>query len=88
MLVLGLICNRTVAYRQTTLRCIEYLKRFGYDDYQIYLLLSCAPVQGHVAGMVDIPNACTTMGLPVDIFDFDIMPGAEVKKRDMGSCAK
>ena len=80
--------RRTVAYRQTTLRCIEYLKQFGYDDYQIYLLLSCAPVQGHLAGMVDIPNACTTMGLPVDIFDFDIMPGAEVKKRDMGSCAK
>lgn len=37
--------------------------------------------------MYQIPNACTTMGLPVDIFDFDIMPGAEVKKRDMGSCA-
>jgi len=31
--------DATVAYRQTTLRCIEYLKRFGYDDYQIYLLL-------------------------------------------------
>ena len=26
----------------------------GYDDYQIYLLLSCAPVQGHVAGLVDV----------------------------------
>jgi acetamidase/formamidase len=24
----------------------------GYNDYQIYLLLSCAPVQGHVAGIV------------------------------------
>ena len=44
----------TVAYRQTTLRCIEYLRRFGYSDYQIYLLLSCAPVQGHVAGIVDV----------------------------------
>ena len=33
----------------------------GYDDYQIYLLLSCAPVQGHIAGIVDIPNACTTL---------------------------
>jgi len=59
----------------------------GYSDYQIYLLLSSAPIQGHVAGIVDIPNSCTTMGLPVDIFDFDIMPHAEVKKRDMGSCA-
>ena len=46
----------TVAYRQTTLRCIEYLRRFGYSDYQVYLLLSCAPVQGHVAGIVDIPK--------------------------------
>ncbi|GAM85737.1 hypothetical protein ANO11243_037450 [Dothideomycetidae sp. 11243] len=79
--------DATVAYRQTTLRCIEYLRRFGYSDYQIYLLLSCAPVQGHVAGIVDIPNACTTMGLPMDIFDFDISPSAPAKKLDMGSCA-
>ncbi|KAI9822289.1 MAG: hypothetical protein M1827_000007 [Pycnora praestabilis] len=77
----------TIAYRQTTLRCIEYLKRFGYDDYQIYLLLSCAPVQGHVAGIVDIPNACTTLGLPMDIFDFDISPSGPAKKLDMGKCA-
>ncbi|KAF4554691.1 Formamidase-like protein [Elsinoe fawcettii] len=79
--------DTTIAYRQTSLRCIEYLRRFGYSDYQIYLLLSCAPVQGHIAGIVDIPNACTTMGLPMDIFDFDISPSAPVKKLDMGSCA-
>lgn len=78
--------DATVAYRQTTLRIIEYLKRFGYDDYQIYLLLSCAPVQGHIAGIVDIPNACTTIGLPMDIFDFDISPHVKAEKRDMGSC--
>ncbi|KAK8091820.1 formamidase [Apiospora hydei] len=83
----------TVAYRQTTLRCIEYLRRFGYSDYQIYLLLSCAPIQGHVAGIVDIPNACTTLGLPMDIFDFDISPaavatsGSAPTKLDMGACA-
>ncbi|KAI2635558.1 formamidase [Hypomontagnella submonticulosa] len=76
-----------VAYRQTTLRCIEYLRRFGYSDYQIYLLLSSAPIQGHVAGIVDIPNACTTLGLPVDIFDFDIMPSGPAKVLDMGTCA-
>jgi formamidase len=68
--------------------CIEYLRRFGYSDYQSYLLLSCAPVQGHVAGIVDIPNACTTLGLPADIFDFDIMPGAgPAPKLDMSTCA-
>jgi formamidase len=59
----------------------------GYSDYQIYLLLSCAPVQGHVAGIVDIPNACTTIGLPMDIFDFDISPHVPAEKRDLGSCA-
>ncbi|KAK6358206.1 hypothetical protein TWF730_007557 [Orbilia blumenaviensis] len=79
--------DATVAYRQTSLRCIEYLRRYGYSDYQIYLLLSCAPVQGHIAGIVDIPNACTTMGLPMDIFEFDISPGAPAKKVDMGTCA-
>ncbi|KAJ5614502.1 Acetamidase/Formamidase [Penicillium herquei] len=79
--------DATVAYRQTCLRVIEYLRRYGYDDYQIYLLLSCAPVQGHIAGIVDIPNACTTLGVPMDIFDFDIRPEADIVPRDMGACA-
>ncbi|KAI9890071.1 MAG: hypothetical protein M1814_004470 [Vezdaea aestivalis] len=46
--------DATVAYRQAVLRCIEYLRRFGYSDYQVYLLLSCAPIEGHVAGLVDV----------------------------------
>ncbi|KAK5057500.1 hypothetical protein LTR84_011500 [Exophiala bonariae] len=79
--------DATVAYRQTCLRVIEYLKRFGYSDYQVYLMLSCIPIEGHIAGIVDIPNACTTIGLPMDIFDFDISPSAEPKKLDLGSCA-
>lgn len=52
-----------------------------------------------MAGIVDIPNACTTLGLPMDIFAFDISPDAAVneakgkggeegkEKRDMGRCA-
>jgi formamidase len=79
--------DATVAYRQTCLRAIEYLRRYGYSDYQIYLLLGCAPIQGHIAGIVDIPNACTTLGLPMDIFDFDIRPEVPLMKLDMGSCA-
>lgn len=114
--------DATVAYRQTCLRVIEYLRRYGmstsstypciiiytppilflhapwlsktlrligagYDDYQIYLLLSCAPIQGHIAGIVDVPNACTTIGLPMDIFDFDIRPETKAEKRDLGKCA-
>ena len=73
--------DATVAYRQATLRCIEYLRRYGglfvlfdksfgsergkiglisvwvwtgYSDYQVYLMLSCAPIQGHVGGLVDV----------------------------------
>ncbi|KAF2746939.1 formamidase FmdS [Sporormia fimetaria CBS 119925] len=79
--------DATVAYRQSCLRVFEWLRRFGYNDYQIYLLLSCAPIQGHIAGIVDIPNACTTLGLPIDIFDFDVSVEAKVEKRDLGSCA-
>jgi formamidase len=26
--------------------------------------------------VVDIPNACATLWLPTDIFDFDVMPSA------------
>ncbi|EER25602.1 hypothetical protein D8B26_000083 [Coccidioides posadasii str. Silveira] len=79
--------DATVAYRETCRRVIEYLRRYGYNDYQVYLLLSCAPVQGHIAGLVDVPNACTTLGLPMDIFDFDIRPEVPAQKRNMGSCA-
>jgi len=52
------------------------------------LMLSCAPIQGHVGGLVDIPNACMTLGLPMDIFDFDISPvGGTPEKLEMGACA-
>jgi hypothetical protein len=34
-----------------------------------------------------LPSACTTLGLPMDIFDFDISPTGPAKKLDMGSCA-
>jgi formamidase len=27
--------------------------------------------------VVDIPNACATLWLPTEIFDFDIRPGAD-----------
>ncbi|WP_246795353.1 formamidase [Burkholderia perseverans] len=67
----------TVAYRQACLNAIEYLKKFGYSGAQAYSLLGCAPVQGHISGVVDIPNACATLWLPTGIFDFDIRPNAE-----------
>ncbi|MHB8886196.1 MAG: formamidase [Methylovirgula sp.] len=65
-----------VAYRQACLNAIEYLKKFGYSGAQAYSILGTAPVQGHISGVVDIPNACATLYLPTEIFDFDIMPSA------------
>ncbi|MFN7821187.1 MAG: acetamidase/formamidase family protein, partial [Cyanobacteriota bacterium] len=37
-------------------------------------LLSCAPVEGRISGIVDIPNACATLAIPTGIFDKDILP--------------
>lgn len=65
-----------VAYRQACLNAIEYLKKFGYTGAQAYSILGTAPVQGHISGVVDIPNACATLWLPTEIFDFDINPTA------------
>jgi formamidase len=65
-----------VAYRQACLNAIEYLTKFGYTKAQAYAILGTAPVQGHISGVVDIPNACATLWLPTDIFAFDVMPTA------------
>ncbi len=63
-----------VAYRRACLNAIEYLKKFGFTGEQAYLLLSCAPVEGRVSGIVDIPNACCTLAIPTEIFDKNILP--------------
>jgi formamidase len=66
-----------IAYRQACLNAIEYLKKFGYSGAQAYAILGTAPVQGHISGVVDIPNACATLWLPTEIFEFDVQPGAD-----------
>lgn len=63
-----------VAYRRACLNAIEYLKKFGYSGEQAYAILGTAPVEGHISGIVDIPNACATLWVPTEIFDFDINP--------------
>ncbi|TNY24573.1 Acetamidase/Formamidase [Rhodotorula diobovata] len=78
----------TTAYKQASLNAIAYLKKLGYTLEQAYLLLSAAPVESHVAALVDVPNAMVTMSLPPAIFDRDIMPRPEgLEKRDYGQCA-
>jgi len=69
-----------VAYRRACLNAIEYLKKFGYSGEQALAILGTAPVEGHISGVVDIPNACATLWLPSEIFDFDIKPNADGPK--------
>lgn len=64
-----------VAYRQACLNAIEYLKKFGFTGAQAYAILGTAPVEGRISGIVDIPNACATLAIPTEIFNFDIKPG-------------
>lgn len=80
--------DTTVAYKQAALNCMDYIQRLGYTREQAHLLMSAAPVESHVAAVVDIPNACVTMGLPIHIFDRDIMPSEKgLEKRDYGNAA-
>jgi len=65
-----------VSYRMACLNAIEYMKKFGYTGEQAYAILGTAPVEGHISGIVDIPNACATLWLPTGIFDFNIKPNA------------
>jgi formamidase len=63
-----------IAYRRACLNAIEYLKKFGFTGEQAYLLLSCAPIEGRVSGIVDVPNACCTIAIPTEIFEKNILP--------------
>ena len=66
--------DATVASRQAFLNAINYLTNFGLTARQAYILLSCAPIETRIGGLVDIPNACVSVGIPTEIFDQDILP--------------
>lgn len=34
-------------------------------------------IEGRIGGVVNIPNACCSVFLPTEIFDFDIRPGGD-----------
>lgn len=82
-----------IAYRRACLNAIEYMKKFGYTGEQAYAILGTAPVEGHIAGIVDIPNVCATVSLPTEIFSFDIKPNANGPTRmattgvDLATCS-
>ncbi len=73
--------DATIAYRRACLNAVEYMKKFGYTGEQAYMILGTAPVEGRISGIVDIPNACCTLALPTEIFDFDIRPNADGPSR-------
>ncbi|ORY77583.1 Acetamidase/Formamidase [Leucosporidium creatinivorum] len=80
--------DATVAYKQAALNCMAYLKKLGYTREQAHLLLTAAPIEAHVAALVDVPNACVTIGLPTAIFDRSILPTPEgLEKREYGQAA-
>lgn len=86
--------DATMAYRRACLNAINYLAKFGYSREQAYVILSCSPVEGRIGGVVDIPNACVSVAVPCEMFDFDIKPDAkgpqkyvDSSKADLARCA-
>ena len=71
--------DASIAYKRAVLNCIKYLAQFGYTEEQVYLLLSCCPCEGRISGIVDVPNACATLAIPLAIFDRDVRPTHESK---------
>ncbi|MGW4487457.1 formamidase [Amycolatopsis sp. NPDC004368] len=84
----NLYLDATMAYRNAALNAVEYFKKWGFTGEQAYLLLGSAPIEGRISGIVDIPNACCTLYVPTEIFDFDVRPTSEGPvKADRGQCA-
>lgn len=80
--------DATLAYKRACLNAIEYLKKFGYTGEQAYTIIGSAPVEGRVSAVVDIPNACCSLYIPTEIFDFDVRPSAAgPTKQDRGQVA-
>ena len=73
------------AYRRACLQAIDYLKEFGYTGQQALHILGTVPVEGRQSGVVDMPNACSTLALPTGAFEFDASPmGIEHNSTDRG----
>jgi formamidase len=66
-----------LSYQRACLHAIDYLSKFGYSRIQAYMILGSAPIEGRLSGVVDIPNSCSTVYIPTEIFDIDIRPSAK-----------
>ena len=66
--------NANIGMRRACLDAIDYLSNFGYTKEQAYIILSTAPVESRLAGVVDLPNTCVTVSVPQAVFNFDVDP--------------
>jgi len=73
-----------VAYRRACLDAIDYLTNFGYTREQAYMILGTVPVEGRQSGVVDVPNACSTLAVPKAAFEFDVSPDELGRSEDYG----
>ena len=69
------------AYRNAAFTAMRYLQKLGFSREQAYVLLSVAPIETKVIASANRPNMTVSLGLPIDIFDFDILPAALGKDR-------
>ena len=69
------------AYRNAAFTAMRYLQKLGFSREQAYVLLSVAPIETKVIASANRPNMTVSLGLPIDIFDFDILPAAIGKDR-------
>ncbi|WP_259822914.1 acetamidase/formamidase family protein [uncultured Corynebacterium sp.] len=77
--------DATLAYQNAVKHCIDYLTVFGYSKEQAFLILGAAPIEAHFSAVVDYPNACATLYLPTEIFDFDVRPSTSSPYRLEGN---
>jgi formamidase len=62
------------AYRNAAWQAMQYLEKQGYSREQAYVILSATPVESKVVATANQPNMVISVALPVDIFQFDILP--------------
>lgn len=72
------LLDATLSFRQACRAAIGYLEKAGYSRSQAYMLLACAPIQSRISCVCNRPNACCTVAIPTDIFDFDINPSLRI----------
>ena len=65
------------SYQRACPDAIDYLIKFGYTRIRAYMILSSAPIEGRLSGVVDIPNSCSTAYVPTEIFDIGVRPSAK-----------